>query len=359
MEESELNELKEKIGKVLSDGQQILSDITGISENAKLKETELNTFHTRIIELKATAESDSKSLKETYDSAVLVKQQIEELHKQATETKNNIDALHQTSNEKTTEINTFYTTFEELKQKVENPEEGIASTLNKTNEILGQISKTNVDATASKDEILKHQIKSEGLLETSSKFKEEIGTLFLESDELKKQIGNILDLVRDTGLANSFDRRRKRSQMSSLIALGVILLGVGISFLSIYKVFLTEEGQKLFSSINSDYIKFLLRLTLTAPGVFTAWFGTLQYTKERFFLEQYEFKTAAALALENYTKLLKDNYADKGDDIFKLNLELIRSVYKETNYLQPKQKFYSKIKIPKAEAETKVEPTGE
>jgi uncharacterized coiled-coil DUF342 family protein len=351
MDENQLNELKQKVQDVLTDGQIKLSEISVISENAKSKETELNTFHTRIIELKLQAENKAGALTETYNNAVTIKQQIDELHNQATQQKNNIDALHTDSSTKTNGINEFFGKFQELRQQVENPEEGIASTLNKAVEIFGQISKTNTDATVSKDEILKHKIKSEGLLEESSQLKVNINTKFLESEKLKEEIGQILDLVRDTGLANSFDRRRKRSQWSSLIALGVILLGVGISAYLIYKVFLSTEGQALFDSISNDYIKFLLRLTLTAPGVFTAWFGAAQYGKERHFLEQYEFKTAAALALENYTKLLKDNYPDQVTDIFNLNLELIRSVYKEPDYSRGKGGFSAKVKIPKADKE--------
>jgi uncharacterized coiled-coil DUF342 family protein len=210
MDENQLNELKQKVQDVLTDGQIKLSEISVISENAKYKETELNTFHTRIIELKLQAENKAGALTETYNNAVTIKQQIDELHNQATQQKNNIDALHTDSSTKTNGINEFFGKFQELRQQVENPEEGIASTLNKAVEIFGQISKTNSDATVSKDEILKHKIKSEGLLEESSQLKVNIYTKFLESEKLKEEIGQILDLVRDTGLANSFDRRRKR-----------------------------------------------------------------------------------------------------------------------------------------------------
>jgi uncharacterized coiled-coil DUF342 family protein len=151
MDENQLNELKQKVQDVLTDGQIKLSEISVISENAKSKETELNTFHTRIIELKLQAENKAGALTETYNNAVTIKQQIDELHNQATQQKNNIDALHTDSSTKTNGINEFFGKFQELRQQVENPEEGIASTLNKAVEIFGQISKTNTDATVSKD----------------------------------------------------------------------------------------------------------------------------------------------------------------------------------------------------------------
>lgn len=339
MDENELNEWRQKIQGVLTDGQAKLSEITAIADGSKQKEVELNTYHSRIIELKVAAETSSNALSETYNSALLVKQQIDELHRLVTETKTTIET-------KAIEIETYYTTFTDLRKKADNPETGIAAVLEKSTELFGQISKTNTDVTLSKEEIITNKVKSDGILSETGQLKSQIATHLLDSKKLKDEIGEILDLVRDTGLANSFDKRRKRSQYSSLIALSIIIVGICISVVSIYKVFLTIEGQALFDKIENDYIKFLLRLTLTAPGVFTAWFGAVQYSKERYFLEQYEFKTAAALALENYTKLLKDNYAKKEDDIFKLSLELIRSVYKEPSYIKPRNSILAKIKAP-------------
>lgn len=357
MDENEMNELRQKIQVILTDGQTKLSEVTAIANGAKQKEVELNTYHSRIIELKAAAEGNSNSLTDTLNSVNVIKQQIDELHRLATEAKAVIDTIYQDSNTKTTEINNYYNTFQELKHRVDNPETGIAITLTKAAEFFGQIAKTNTDANTTKEEIIANKVKSEGLLNESAHLKANITTNFTESERLKTEIGKILDLVRDTGLANSFDKRRKRSQWSSLIALGIVIFGVIISAISIYKVFLTTEGQVLFDKINNDHIKFLLRLTLTAPGVFMAWFGAAQYSKERYFLEQYEFKTAAALALENYTKLLKDNYASQENEIFALSLELIRSVYKEPTYINPKTSFFERVKMPliNAEAETKTQ----
>lgn len=355
--EAEINSANQRSQDAANQGQTKLSEITAIAENSKLKETELNTYHQRIIELKGAAENTSNSLTEVYNNAIAVKQQIDELHRLANDAKNAIDQFHIDTNSKTNEINGYYNSFQELRQKIEHPEEGMATLLNKTKELFGQVANTTAEATNSKEEIVKNKIKSDSIVEETTILKGKVATNLTDSVKLKEDIGKILDLVRDTGLANSFDQRRKRSQFSSLIALGVIILGVIISAISIYKVFLTTEGQALFDTIQNDYIKFLLRLTLTAPGVFTAWFGAAQYSRERFFLEQYEFKTAAALALENYTKLLKDNYASKEDDIFKLNIELIKSVYKEPIYVKPKTSFFTRLKVPQTdtEVETKLD----
>jgi uncharacterized coiled-coil DUF342 family protein len=154
MDENEINELRQKIQAVLTDGQTKLSEVTAIADGAKQKEAELNTYHSRIIELKASAETNLTSLTDTLNGANAVKQQIDELHHLATEAKSVIDSIHQDSNTKTTEINNYYNTFQELKQKVENPESGIAITLAKATEFFGQISKTNTEANKPKKKLL-------------------------------------------------------------------------------------------------------------------------------------------------------------------------------------------------------------
>jgi hypothetical protein len=366
VKEAEINELiakvaasneqfKVQLNQIQAEGQEKITSITAISENAKQKEQELNVFHSRIVELKATVEANSASVTEVHTQALTIRQQINDLLQAVTTSNQSVNQLLQDCTNKTSEIKSFFTIFQELKAKIENPESGLSIILSKANEHLGQIIKNGEAAAKTKEDVLSNKIKSEGLLKDTDTLKQSVNANFDESERLKKEIGKILDLVRDTGLANSFDQRRKRSQTSCLISIGAVIVGALLSSWLIHKVFFSEDGQKLFEKIDNDYIKFLIRLTLTAPGVFLAWFAATQYIKERHFLEQYEFKTAAALALENYTKLLKQNYGNtKEKEIFDLNVELIKSVYKEPEYFKSRQRFSSKFKIPKLETEGEV-----
>jgi hypothetical protein len=350
--------LKTQASQSLTDGQEKITLITSISESAKQKEQEINVYNTRILELKTAAESNLTTITDVHNQAQALKQKIEELHASVTVSNQNINQILQESTNKVTELGTYFKNFQDLKAKLDHPDNGLAVTLTKANEVVNQIIKNNEAAVQTKDSILSSKVTSETLLKEVTQVKGNIDANFTESVRLKGEIGKILDLVRDTGLANSFDRRRKRSQNSLLISLGVIIIGVSLSGYLINHVFFTEEGLKLFENIESDYIKFLLRLTLTAPGVFIAWFATTQYTKERYFLEQYEFKTAAALALENYTKLLKQNYVGKEREIFDLNVDLIKSVYKEPEYVKPKSTFITRFKSDKFGVDGKVSTRG-
>lgn len=346
-----IQENKKQIENILAESQSTLDNISANVENAKLKEQELNVIHTRISELKSSSETDIGTIKSFLELVTNNKTELENIHSKGIDINANMKSFLEDSSKKTTDIDSFYTKFLELKEKVDDADNGIAKTLEKTNELFIQVQKNNDEVVKTKEKIIGDKIKSEGLLSESDKLKKDIISHYNESEKLKGDIGKILDLVRDTGLANSFDKRRKRSQSSLFIWAGVVLLGVILSASLIYKVFASEEGEKLFNSISNDYMKFLLRITFTSPGVFLAWFGATQYSKERYVLEQYEFKTAAALSLENYTKLLKQNYSNKGDAIFDLNIELVKSVYKEPEYAKPKSNFSTKVKLPKVDTE--------
>jgi hypothetical protein len=306
------------------------AEVTAIVDAAKQKEAELNIHQSRIHELKTASESNTDL--------------ISQMFKAVNDAKQAIDIITTDIGGKHTEVATYYNHFIELRQKIESPEEGLSQSIQKAGEAISAITKVGIESNTIRDEALANKIKTDSALADSLKAKEDTLRELGESLRLRLEIGKILDLVRDTGLANSFDRRRKRSQKSIIIGVSVILVGAVVSWILIHNIFLTVEGQELFKTIDNDYIKFLLRVTLTAPGVFIVWFGATQYAKERYFLEQYEFKTAAALALENYTKLLRDNYKDKEGEIFSLSLELIRKVYKEPSYMKPKSGFFAKVK---------------
>jgi len=346
MEENELAEIKKRIQEILSECQLKLAEISAVGESSKQKELDINVQLARSIELKVNAERDVSAIIQLFSDVSELKKRIDEILAIISSENNEIVQMHLEAKDKTTEINNFYLNFEILKSQLNDPEIGVEPLHSKIITIHENIKTTNESIRGSKEEILKDKIRAEEIVKETVVLKAKIEDQVDDSQRLKKEISKILDLVRDTGLANSFDRRRKRAQWSSGVALILVLLGVGLSMFTGYNIFLTSEGELLFSKITNDYVKVFLRLTLTSPGVFLAWFGAVQYSNERFVLEQYEFKTAAALAIENYTKLLKQNYPNQTEDIFRLNVELIKSVYKETSYSKKAEQTKFELNLP-------------
>ena len=118
--------------------------------------------------------------------------------------------------------------------------------------------------------------------------------------------------------------------------------------------FLNKDHQEIFNSIGNEFVKFLFRITVTSPAVFLIWFSAAQFSKERYVLEQYEYKTSTAIAINSYAKLLKDRFPDTkyDDQRYAQITELIGKIFKETEYF--KQKTSLHLKMPFSKGEMKV-----
>lgn len=360
-----------------TDGQTIISALTELNTQAQkaneaLKQektnietlaNEVRVFYDGTFKPLSTQIGDIKNNVEAHHTqSGALYSQITEFRKKAEELLNKLAEQSSQGNQKYNEIDNWHKQVQALFDKVTNQQDGIQVKLEQINQLKGKIEEIAGSiqgrydiANQQTQEITNNKTASDKILIETAQLKEEVNKNYNESTRLKGDIGKILDLVRDAGLADSWDKRRKRSQTSLYIWGVIIAIGVGLSYFLINKYFLSDEGKSLFEGIQSDYVKFLLRMTLTTPGVFLAWFASSQYSKERYFLEQYEFKTAAALALENYTTRLKQNYPeDKQSEIFNLNIDLIRKIYREPVFYKSKTKLNGKVKAPISDTEGEI-----
>lgn len=353
MNEEELNALKGQIDQVLIGAQARLEEINTITGRASAIETNLNELQQRVSDINAFSEGNSDKIQAVFNEAQQVKAKIDELYNQSSTQYTQINETVNSVSSKVNAIEQYFPSFEVIKGKIEDSETGLSATFNKSNEYLESIKNHRENARIAQDEVLSNKLKSDAAITETNALKADIAKYKEDSLKLKEDIGKILNLVSDTGLANSFDTRRKRSEKSIYVWGGLIILSVITGIVLINKIFLDKEAADIFSGIESDYVKFLLRLTLTSPAVFFIWFSASQFSKERHILEQYEFKTAAALALENYTRLLKDNYPSKEDKIFELAVSLIQKVYKQPIYSKDRaiSDINGKVKVPQADIE--------
>lgn len=59
-------------------------------------------------------------------------------------------------------------------------------------------------------------------------------------------------------------------------------------------------------SINELTLGFFLKISISLPFIYVVWFASKQYSKERFILERYAFKTAQAKSLDAFSKTVKE-----------------------------------------------------
>jgi len=250
---------------------------------------------------------------------------------------------------KVADVEKFMPGFEALRVKLEQKDTGLQASLDKMIQIV-------LDGQTTKEEIIKEKVRAEDIIKQSIDLKEEIVALKNVSLTFRNEIGEILDLVRDTGLSNSFDRTRKRSQKRLIYLGGSILIGVVIGVVLIYFLFIHNNGSGLFAGVESGFMKLVYRLTLTSPAVFLIWFCSLHFSRERKILSQYEHNTATAIGLENYAKLLKDKFPDPTYEMlrYELIVGFIKQIYQPPIYSKDRMSFLARIFFPGAKNPTEI-----
>lgn len=181
---------------------------------------------------------------------------------------------------------------------------------------------------------------------------ENIGTVANQIEEYDKQLNFVesktdyfkerneyLDTLisREVGasLFETFEKRKRElSKKSNLLAIGVfisatLLLG------GIYFIFQDLVANGSIQSLSWEL--FALRSLKTLPFAVLLYFVIRQYNKERNFQEEYAFKSACALTINEYAKILKN---DESKD--KLILEGVLGVYQSPIHEKEKKEDTNK-----------------
>lgn len=248
------------------------------------------------------------------------------------------------------EAEDFNVTIGEEKDKVK-------KSLTEFNNLI-KVGSANIDQT--KEDVLKKKLQVETYQREVESFKTKIEGHNNSANEMVDKIGKILDLVTDTGLANSFDERRKRVTKNMNIWRYILLISVLLSATALFLLFGLNDKIFEMNKIQEPYMKFLFKLTLSSPLIFAIWFSSIQYSKERHILEQYEYKTATALALEQYTRLLEEKFEDGFDEEkFNFVTDLINKVYKEPEYPSHGSAIEGRFKFPYFNKEVDIKAKAE
>jgi uncharacterized coiled-coil DUF342 family protein len=341
-------EAQKEVTRLKTEIQQERTEVTGLINS--VREFHTNTFipiQNAIVQLNSEAANHASKAGQAAGQA-------EDFRNQGQTALQGVEQALHLSQERISSLEKVAEDVQKAFDRATNPLDGVQAKLDGINSVKGQIDTIAGEIKAAHEIASKQTTEISNLNDSASQIlteasgaKDKINTELTESSRLKDGIAKILELVSDTGRANSWDQRRKRAQYSAILWVVMTVVGVAISAHLVDKVFFTEDFKLV---LHNEYVAFLLRLTLTAPGVFLAWFSATQYSKERLFLEQYEFKTAAALAMESYTELLQRNYPDQEIQTYNLTVELIRKVYKEPVYSKPSGSIWGNFKMPFAGA---------
>lgn len=154
------------------------------------------------------------------------------------------------------------------------------------------------------------------------------------AEALLKDARKTLGLVTVGSLSSVFqkrsdDRLKSRKNWAKAVIGAVILLAGAV----IVAIFVVAADIKDASGPSV----WVLKLALLAPFVYILYFVTKQYSHERDLEEKYAFKALVSQTIQNYTKLLRDEFINgKKKDIKEIEekiidftVESLRGVYKE------------------------------
>ncbi len=260
----------------------------------------------------------------------------------AENTKKELDTKVESIQGQLQEMEQLYDDFIEIKTKIDDPTNGLIKVLSSSTAKRDEIFAIKKKADTLFADILKTRDESVAFTTEIKKYKDEtelnteiIRAYAKESEENNSKIAQIYDIATGRGLAGSFDKRKKELLLSVWIWGAVLVVSVA-SYVFVLMWIYHETFQKGIPNID---VAAWYRLTLTLPILGLIAFAAYQYSRERNFLEKYAFKSATAVALESYTKLLTDKFSMHETKIVRFVLNAMTMIYREPHDIEKKYKF--------------------
>lgn len=316
------NSLHSQISQTKSEAQDELNEINRLANSVSTWVSDMESDYEQFVKIKARVDDEDDGILANVNHAKNLQQEILQLRDNSNSQLNQINEKATSAFAKTQEIEEFYTQkFLPLKGEIEDDDMGVLALLNRTKELKEDASTTFADIQTYKSQSEEHE-------KNSSKLAATISDLKNRSEEFKESIHETLKIVTDQALANSFDARKielkdeEQKWLWHVIASSIVL---AVVVMIIYMSQFWGEGAGL------DTWKFWYRFVFTSPIIYYVYFASNNYTKTRDLLEKYAFKSAVALSLQTYTKLLRDNFQDEKNqsNLLDFTLRSIDMLYKE------------------------------
>lgn len=194
------------------------------------------------------------------------------------------------------------------------------------------------------------------LITKISELKEQLTTEAARSSELLDEARETLNIVTNASLSSVFSKRSEERRTARRWWTFAVFMAVASFLGAIYYAITHIQVNSM-----SDWSVWLLRLTLITPFVYLIYFVTSQYNHERDLEERYAFKSLIAQTLQNYAKVLNDEFIDESNasdvqpKILDFTIESMKSVYKEPhkNVLNTETRLRFNPKSAQTEAEAK------
>lgn len=301
-------------------------EIEKLLESAKVKSAELNAEHEGFSKLREELKSKISAIKALHTRADTGTVAIESLVASIQKTAGDIDTSVKKIKDIEVELVTFSATFNDLRQKFNDPVVGIETNLRSSQETREKIDQKY-------EEVIKTQGQIESIKEISEKHKIDIEQIQKEVEEYKTSVADTLKLITSGGLTGSFIERRNRISKSRFWwGIGLIPSIIILSGAVLYIYTLQALAVDGFKDWHSWY-----RYLFTSPLVYLVYLCAHYYALERDYEERYAFKAVLSTSLESYIKLLSDKFPEEKSSLLRFTLETIATIYEKPYFRKDKK----------------------
>ncbi len=310
----------------------IRTEIGGYLETASTSIKSLQTLSESASELKGKIEARSGEIDALLNSSRTFSADVEKIKLASQTTHDKTVALFEDFQTKVGEMQTAHASFLQIKTKIDDKDAGLNAILLIVQEAQGQAETLLEEIEALKITATEEVSQITELKKVSTEQAGEIAQSLTFVKDTKAQVEKISGIVIDEGFADTFERRKKQIEQDlsgwlswrNIMLASVLLLvfAVLLPFTTFFESYLS------FGDLMGTH-GFFVRFFYTSPFIFLILFSSIQYSKERQFLEQYAFKSASAAAARNHIDYLIKNFTVKDAAVSAFAVGVFKSIYTE------------------------------
>ncbi len=328
-------ENRNKIQSIKAEADQKFSEIESLRGSAATKVQEIEQFFTQFEDLRNRVNDGENGVQKILEDATENRNKIQSIKAEADQKFSEIESLRGSAATKVQEIEQFFTQFEDLRTKVLDPENGVQAILNKMETFEEKAIAAKNSAEDEHNQTVKLKIDAESLLSEAKKSNGTIKNLLVESEDLKQDIQKHLELVSDSARSDAISKRKLDLDQETKFWKKSLFGGLVLLAGAFAWIYFDQRGDG-FSDWHQIY-----RYAFTIPVIYFVGLAGRNYANARDLLEKYAFKDVKSVTLSAYTKLLKDEFSEeKEQDIFEFVLETIADINSEPSVKKSKKRTF-------------------
>lgn len=337
---------KEEITTLLTEAQDKISELNEISDAVESQVEEIKNSYDEFTPLYEKVTDTTSGLEAIHTSASNFLASIQTLLTSAQTQLTSIETTITDIETKSDDVDESYDKFVELREKVNDAEDGFEAQLEIVDKHVRDSAKAKNSAEAELASVISLKESANENLDSIKTSKDEVVKLHVESETLTADIRNNLDISAAESLSSAIAAQRKQFDKSvTRWGIGVFvttaLLAVLLGF--IYYTLFIDKGDANILMKNEDagtiIITALSKVIFTSPLVFALYFTTSNFSKVKELRDNYIGKEIAAKNLQAYVKLLRKEFKEFTEKRLAFTLRNMQAIYDDPTLNKKKRRY--------------------